>query len=197
MERFGKHKTKEASSPSIEASMEPSMALEFAHNGVFIERMPSAPKRRAFDVSDITAADRAKTPLIQKQAANLAEVCERFLSGSIVTDAFNTHEERRHWRHEMDGKYGGEFHDILEKNMLKLNNLAGIYSYMEFVVSGLDGMHVETKTADAIRAIAKKMPDLSRYEQCSADERVAIAKQIEGICEAYVAVLAVPERKRR
>ncbi len=172
------------------------MIADMEARGVHIQKMPSASQYPSLNLSDIVSKDRARTALVQKQVADFGEMCARFLSGSVVTDSFASHMERRMWRHEMDAKYGRSFHDILERNQLKLNNLAGIYSYMEFVVSGLDGADIQTEKANQIRALSRALPDLSGYESATLDERTAIARTYVHLCEEYLRLLGNVIRRR-
>ena len=165
------------------------MRRDFADEGVTIVRMSSEPIHTELDLEGFNATPLQMTPLIKRRLSDFADLAETFIAGSIVTDNFKHHGERRVWRSEMSKKYGRDFLDISEKNILRGNNLAGIYSWMHMIGESLDLFKVEGERADKIRALSAQLPDISTYDTHSSDEKVTIAAEYVRICEEYLRVL--------
>jgi hypothetical protein len=173
------------------------MVADLNAHGVSVERSATTPQHRSLNLAAFKGGSIESTVSLHRRLSDLAEVCERYLSGSIVTDSFENHAERRHLRNAMQQKYGAPLHELFERNMLKLNNLAGVYSYFEFTIATLDGARQDHEAAQRIRAIAKEMPDLSRYEQLAPAERVEIMRALQRICEQYLAVVSSDRSRKR
>lgn len=151
--------------------------------------MPSEPVHTETDLEDFVATPLQMTVLTKKRLREFADLADKFIAGSIVTDVFKDHSHRRMWRTEMNDKYGHEFMDITEQNILRGNNLAGIYSWLHMISESLDMFKIRGKRADALRELGKQTPDISQYDSHTPEEKLKIAQEYVRICEEYLKVV--------
>ncbi len=165
------------------------MGEDFARQGVRVLRMPATPTQTDLDLEGFDAQPPQMTFQVKRRLRDFADLADKFLAGSVITDSFNDHGQRRMWRQEMSKKYGQAFSHISEQNILRGNNLAGIYSWLDMITRSLDLFSVHNDRAAKLRELGTQVPDISDYDSHSAEEKVEIAKEYERICREYLKVL--------
>ena len=57
-----------------------------------------------------------------------ASISRTYLSSAIISDDFESHNDRRAWRNNMTMKFGKEFSTFYERNRIKANSVGSLYT---------------------------------------------------------------------
>ena len=135
-----------------------------------------------------------QTPHVIDEAEAVADACEAFLKGVVIVDAFGAeHQDRREWRQKMHTKYGDAFTKLYNRNKLRLNNLAWVHLALETFAKGLTVFGVRSKKAEAVQALAAKLPNLGNYNSLTIEERLELVRTFDDICKSLFDIISKQE----
>ncbi|MBI4079801.1 hypothetical protein HY414_01050 [Candidatus Kaiserbacteria bacterium] len=133
--------------------------------------------------------------------------CRSYLSGVYVKDSFGDTLEGRQKRQNtwsaLEKEYGAGVSEIQREDKLKMgSSVGGIKTYFEWLVRELDADSVRSGKANAIRELYKhflatipftekegQMTMKEEYVEKSFDEKVAVARQIEGVLGEFLGLV--------
>jgi len=170
---------------------EADMLKALEKEGVTIVRQPKPESVVDIDYSGFESEYPKQTPHIHREIKLVAEMCEKFLSGAIITDAFDgDHLKRREWRHMMYQKYGDAFDSLYSTNKLRINNIGGLQSWFETIGKALKIFKVHSEKSEAIQVLAKKFPSLEHYDENTVEQKLDLIHKMDTICKEFLELVA-------
>lgn len=129
---------------------------------------------------------------IKDYTVSIVDSCRLYLSHPIIADSLVQHGARREWRNTMTQKFGNGFSVFYEQNRLKGNALYALYSWFEDFKNHLNNRSVQSVKLQELREALSKLPDISRYDEQSTEEKRAIVATMDSIALDFLRLVTLP-----
>lgn len=151
--------------------------------------------RERLEIDDTKLTSKEQDLKLVKKAIG---VLFRFLSNPYLIDSFevNEHAQRADWVGKMNTKYGPEFNDFNNRNVLRKNQLSVVYGYLEILRQ--TNPHLEESIRPLLKLILSKILGKSSEYDTKMDTpaKIAFVKDIKAKVSDLLKQISKPAKER-
>jgi len=159
-------------------------------HGIRVVHEPQQPGASTIDPKGLETPYEKQQAHVIDEAQETAKACAKFLSLPVIADSFDTHKARLEWANSMVEQFGRVFTTFYMRNGLRLNVINDARMELTTLANAMRVYKVESKKADAIRALVEQLPDISQYDRLSNEERLEVVEALREICRQFLSLVA-------